>query len=552
MTKIIDLRPDKKLVNTNFEKYQFCSDTILGKQEIELQTEILRIELSASQDSWLEARQFAFHNHLFKNPYDSTCWFIDKDGQIWKFKGSESLDLIYTSNSIISKSCNFKYNPSIAFASKNIFAICNGGGSLEFLIEYKKGIQNFVFNIEPAIILDARFIKESSEIIIAICMIDESEGKKFTKLIFLFYNYDENTNQTDSIIKLNYKRSMKVKGPVENVYIEENGKFCHIISQNQVEFEYDSTKLDKIKDDSSLNDSQIKIPQYCWSQDEDSITVYVKVPEKYNKLVAKVDVTSNSVLIAVADIILLSGETPNRLEAQLTTWRHKNDTLEVELSKSESGLMWSELMKGDTGGEYLSNEVLAAEIHSRFSHLCSNQQEVNAQDQPAIGFNSEQLEECDLSGSENILQRINFANHSITHMAILGSSNRILFIEKQSSGQIICLRHDHDGCIWMMKESNNEDWELEHIHTFPGFGYVEASKTNKKFCVSPPDGSFIAVVEHTKHAFLYEKPENNAQIGKQRILDFGSESSPILGAVTINKYLIILTKDVLYQLQIYS
>jgi hypothetical protein len=66
------------------------------------------------------------------------------------------------------------------------------------------------------------------------------------------------------------------------------------------------------------------------------------------------------------------------------------------------------------------------------------------------------------------------------------------------------------------------------------------------------DGSFIAIIEHTKHAFLYEKPENNLQIGKQKILDFGSEISPILGAAFINKYLIILTKDVLYQLQIYS
>jgi hypothetical protein len=69
---------------------------------------------------------------------------------------------------------------------------------------------------------------------------------------------------------------------------------------------------------------------------------------------------------------------------------------------------------------------------------------------------------------------------------MLGSNNRILFIEKQSFGQMICLRHDHDGCIWKIKDSDSEDWELEHIHTFPGFGYVEASKTNKKFCVSSP------------------------------------------------------------------
>lgn len=33
MTKIIDLRPDKLLINSNFEKYQFCSETILDADE---------------------------------------------------------------------------------------------------------------------------------------------------------------------------------------------------------------------------------------------------------------------------------------------------------------------------------------------------------------------------------------------------------------------------------------------------------------------------------------------------------------------------------------
>lgn len=71
-------------------------------------------------------------------------------------------------------------------------------------------------------------------------------------------------------------------------------------------------------------------------------------------------------------------------------------------------------------------------------------------------------------------------------MAMLGSSNRVLFAQKELFGQVICVRYDDDGCIWIIKESENDDWDLEHSHIYPGFGYVEASKTNKKFCVSPP------------------------------------------------------------------
>lgn len=66
----------------------------------------------------------------------------------------------------------------------------------------------------------------------------------------------------------------------------------------------------------------------------------------------------------------------------------------------------------------------------------------------SIGFNSEQLEDCDITGEENILQRINLVTHSTTHLAMLGHSNRVLFTEKYSSGHAVCLRHSHDGCIW--------------------------------------------------------------------------------------------------------
>ena len=36
MVKIIELRPNRKLLNSKFEKYQFCSDSIPIKNEIKL------------------------------------------------------------------------------------------------------------------------------------------------------------------------------------------------------------------------------------------------------------------------------------------------------------------------------------------------------------------------------------------------------------------------------------------------------------------------------------------------------------------------------------
>lgn len=122
----------------------------------------------------------------------------------------------------------------------------------------------------------------------------------------------------------------------------------------------------------------------------------------------------------------------------------------------------------------------------RLAHLCTDQNSNTGGDQPCVGFNAEQLEECDLEGKDNFLQRINFSIQTTTHLARLGSNNHVLFTCKRKYGQAVCLRHDHDACVWIIDDVGDDtQWDIRHTHNFPRFGYVEASKTNKKFCVSP-------------------------------------------------------------------
>nr|CAD7460898.1 unnamed protein product [Timema tahoe] len=53
----------------------------------------------------------------------------------------------------------------------------------------------------------------------------------------------------------------------------------------------------------------------------------------------------------------------------------------------------------------------------------------------------------------------------------------------------ICLRHDVDGCVWQARTTTSEkaDWPCQHVGTFLAFGYVQASKTQKKFTVCAPE-----------------------------------------------------------------
>lgn len=554
MPNIIELRPDKGLMDPYFEKYQFLDEPI-SILEKDLDKDVLRVEPNASQDSWLEARSFAYHNHLYKNPFDAKCYFVNKDNELWSLNTNGTLELVHSLTKALDKSDDPVYNPSLSFASENIIVGSNGHRNLEIIIRNEMTtLKKFVFNdTEPCIILDSVYVRDKSLINVVLCFITEINGKKYSEIVLRSYSssiIDKNLEQTISDVKFIGKRILRVKGAVEYANLESNGDYLHVTSQDSVTF-IEDTLSPMNKESPADNNQEINIPKYCWSQDEDSLTVWLKIFDGIEKTEIKVDIKPNNILIKCKDVILISGESGHRLDPDLTTWSYEKETLKIDLFKNDAGLLWNELIKGDTGGECLPNEALAAEVHSRLAHLCTAEPETVA-GHPMLGFNSEQLEECDIQERENHFQRIHLDSHKTTHLVILGANNHVLFTQKVKYGQVLCLRHDHDGCVWLAAESKDDEWRLKHISTFPGFGYVEASKTNKKFCVSPPDGSYVAIVEHARHVFLYEKPIGSSRIGHQRIVDLGCEAqaNPVLGATASNRYLYLLTKSKLYQLQV--
>lgn len=53
-------------------------------------------------------------------------------------------------------------------------------------------------------------------------------------------------------------------------------------------------------------------------------------------------------------------------------WTHYR--LEVTIVKREQGLMWQELVKGDTKGKEVLDPALIEEMHLRLAHLCSDRE----------------------------------------------------------------------------------------------------------------------------------------------------------------------------------
>lgn len=291
-----------------------------------------------------------------------SCWFIDETLTVWRVDKDGSMDSVYK----LHAQSKVIYNPSIGFTSNNIVVISDGGGNLHILIGYGENRKVFLMNPkESGIIMNVQHIEKSSKIIITLCAIATDDNqKKYTQLILLSYGLCVK-NEVTKVYDID-KQILKVQGTVDYVYVEENGDYLHSICQDNICFENKSAQESETKIEQPSVSSQIKIPKYYWSQDEESLTVWIKLSKRHSDKQPKISVKPLELSVTIDNDILIQGECQHRLEENMATWRYKEGTVQIDLIKYENGLMWSELIKGDTGGESLPNETLAAEIHARY------------------------------------------------------------------------------------------------------------------------------------------------------------------------------------------
>ena len=123
---------------------------------------------------------------------------------------------------------------------------------------------------------------------------------------------------------------------------------------------------------------------------------------------------------------------------------------------------------------------------------------------------------------------------------------------------MICIRHDVDGLVFKPHaHSRGIDWV--HVATFNAFGYVQASKQQRKFTVCAPDYSFVAIIEVSKHIFIYRQPcessvksrktMENLRVAKHQMVTLENNDT-IEGAVATDTKLFVLTEKNLYCIRV--
>jgi len=156
------------------------------------------------------------------------------------------------------------------------------------------------------------------------------------------------------------------------------------------------------------------------------------------------------------------------------------------------------------------------------------------------------------------------ATSSITHTIFLGSTPP-LFASTIRAGfpPAFATRQGIDGAVWLQQfqPTRPDEWSVRHEGTLHAFGYVQASKEQRKFIDCCPDLDYAVICESYRHVFIY-KPRNDSAgglrnrngpqviIGKQNLVTLDPDVGEVLGLVTAPNVITILTQHAVLYLQV--
>lgn len=379
---VIELRPDRSLLNSEFEGYKLSLENSPMYRK-ELPSSADRVLPNKDQYSLLHAKIFGLHNHLVGEMIDEKeyVYFVDESRNINKVSFDPlASELVLTSNLWTVPNTEERtpgdFNISFKLVSDDVAVLADGTGILHILqtgSRKESDTWNCVFSDD---VLDR---KETFIVVDSLSRLDETKGL-FLHCLLLRIAFDEATEKYATVLNwVTFSkgdddkwgqvaiRELQAAGNVHYAHFEMSGEALYVASDAGFKFTIDSER--PILED--VEEVVAAKKKYMWTQTKEDVTVHLKLPPNFNKSHLKIEVNPSDVCIKYLDEDVLSGDLQNGIDSDLSTWTVEHNSLEIVLYKNEVGLMWSELVKNNSEGEYFVDQTLAEEIHHKLAHLCN-------------------------------------------------------------------------------------------------------------------------------------------------------------------------------------
>ncbi|XP_058444040.1 nudC domain-containing protein 1 [Malaya genurostris] len=557
--KLLELRPDRSLLKSNFDGYKLSLEPIpILRTDLTDLSRPDHVRPGEQQYSCLHAQLFGLQNHLVRDPWAAgSCYFIDQSWIVRRIQYDEAIGKIKPISSVFKLGRtrgprhDGDYNCSLVFLSEKFALIAEGQGRLLLVDtgDRQRGDEwkgKFSFpDVEGLdggfVLLDGRFeiISGVRQIHAVVVCIKQNEGA-FETVIYWLKAVQADSNQD---WKYHSHRVLKGKGFPNYCTLEYKSASLILVSDKPFKFVVDTESpieeaiaVPEVKEEPVLENEKVL---FEWTQTMDDITVKIPKEEGINYRITNDD---GKLKIFRNEELIIDGEgffAP--VDSELTSWSNESAELQISLFKQQSGVMWPFLFPGST----------------------EESRDVPDDEMPPVSNLASQLEDCDFGDSgqdvEYSIERLSAVGHETTHKIFLGS-NAPLFSVCLRPGfpAALAMRHDVDACLWLQQSA--ADWSLRHEGTLHAFGYVQASKQQRKFLMCSPDLEYAVICEAERHVFIYKASYGSASglrnrngpqvtIGQQKLVTLEG-CGEILGLSCENDYTILLTETKILVLQL--
>lgn len=346
------------------------------------------------------------------------------------------------------------------------------------------------------------------------------------------------------------------------IVISENDSFHEYISViNESENKKDYS-IENVNDESMIIEKQAEQLQnqqpkhvniYKWYQEMDDITLYLNIFElnkkkvncKFSKKKIELSVLDkNNEVIELFDDELWDEVVPEECVWTIETNKTKNGSIITLHFEKRNQIHWTQMFKED---DYVLETVDPSELANIKERLLMFTGNEDQGQNPYQNINSiQQTEECDMEKSPISFVRVSKAGQITdinqgsgfewlctsfptidTPYFMSDDDNYITNPDESQEPSIVnylCLKQDVDGIILKLESH----LKMNHCAVFNAFGFVEASKRNKKFAYISNDFEYALIVETSKLVYVYGQPsdeESKRNMASQYLIDVSNQDS---------------------------
>ena len=542
------------MLDPNFSGYKLSLESVsVTPVELSATSGAEHLQPDSGEYGYLHAKLYGEHNHLVLDPWAEQVYWLARTGEVMTLTEGRPRTVWKGMDT----GPGPRYNSNLVFIGRSEAVLSDGRGRLDILhtgdrqrsAVWRSVFSDFVCGKDRPFLAVTGEVRENNTIEVVVQYVEEEENKDGFRNVLEWISF----SQSGSSLVMDRVRRVVTKGGVNTVSVVQ-GKLV-VSAQKEAELVFDSMAgLDELTDaelEAVSVDTDEKKASFYWKQSEEDVEVWCYGGEEVSK--SSVQVTVGPRLeVLVCGQCLLSGELRHSVETDDWTWTLEGGKLAVMMSKrspSHWDTIWSE------AGGTLGEEVIDLTEDTCLANLTTETPIVG--DNKNSTFNSEQLEDCDDCDSSDCLTW--FGGEERISVNLSGHQHLFSVVEAGQAKRAIVARHDVDGLVWSIEEDG-----VKHVATFPALGYVQASKTSRKFLSAPPSCSYSVICDNSRHLYLYRQPRQLAaetelrnrksgqrieKVAVQQVVTLETLSD-VIGCAALENSLLILTREKLFSVQV--